>query len=120
MNKELGPVPSSIDSVLAEMVSDGKIRIENETVVDFVRYRITPLVMFDPNVFKPTEIAMLCEVNEKWGHLTAKEIVLASHGEAPWLATNLGDIIPYQLAYYRDKYENSQEIPDISESLVVN
>jgi uncharacterized phage-associated protein len=104
-NNELGPVPIETDQITAEMESQGLVQIMPEAVIDFVRYRLVPLVRHDPSVFKPSEMEMLCAVSEKWGHHTAKELVIASHGEAPWLATRLGEIIPYPLAYYRGKFE---------------
>jgi uncharacterized phage-associated protein len=104
-NKELGPVPKHIDQILEEMQSEKLIDIVPEQIIDFVRYHLLAQAKHDANVFKPSEIEVLCEITEKWRHHTAKEIVIASHGEAPWLATRNGESIPYALAYYRGKFD---------------
>jgi len=36
---------------------------------------------------------------------TAAEVVAATHGEAPWVATGDNEVIPYVYAYYRRKFE---------------
>lgn len=116
INKDLGPVPQNVDNVLSEMTAKNLLLIQCETVIDFTRWSIIPLVPYNPDVFRPSEIAMLCEVNEKWGKLTAKEIVSASHGEAPWIATRKNEEIPYELAYYRGKFEDVSEESELIDS----
>jgi uncharacterized phage-associated protein len=113
-NKELGPVPQHIDEIIEEMRSENLITIVCEQVIDYVRYHLLAKSKHDMSIFKPSEIEVLCETTEKWGHHTAKEIVMASHGEAPWLATKNGELIPYPLAYYRGKFEK----PSYDEELV--
>lgn len=104
-NNELGPVPVHAEEIVAEMESERLVEIVVEPIIDYVRYKLMPLVNYNTNIFKPSEIEMLCEVAEKWQHHTARETVIASHGEAPWIATRRGEIIPYALAYYRGKFE---------------
>lgn len=116
INQDLGPVPQHIDSVLSDMTARNLILVQREPVIDFTRYSIIPLIEFNPDVFKPSEMAMLYEINEKWGKLTAKEIVSASHGEAPWIATSKGEVIPYELAYYRGKFEDASEESELVDS----
>ena len=104
-NDKLGPVPMHIEEIIGEMESGGQADIVAEAVIDFVRYHLVPKVHYNPSIFKPSEMEILSAVSEKWGHHTAKELVIASHGEAPWLATRNGNTIPYALAYYRGKFE---------------
>jgi uncharacterized phage-associated protein len=47
---------------------------------------------------------MLDEIAEKWQKFSGTEIKDASHGEAPWIATEPNEVIDYNLAYYRNKY----------------
>ena len=113
-NRELGRVPVNSEEVINKMKEDGLIDIVPEQVVDFIRHKFVVKVQHDPKVFSPTEIEMLCEVAEKWAHHTANEIVSATHGEAPWIATARDEIIPYPYAYYRNKFaeveESAQEV----------
>ena len=104
-NDKLGPVPMHVEQTIKEMESEGQANVVAEAVIDFVRYNLVPRIHYDPRIFKPSEMEVLSAVSEKWGHHTAKELVIASHGEAPWLATRDGNTIPYALAYYRGKFE---------------
>lgn len=108
LNNDLGPVPAGVADVLDALQRAGRIEVCAEEVVDYVRYRVKPLAEADLTVFAPSEIEMLCTVANKWGSHSAKEIVIASHGEAPWLATHKGEQIPYPLAYYRGKYSEAE------------
>jgi len=104
-NKAAGPVPDNADAILQEMKEKGLIDIRAEQIIDFIKYKYRPLVSCNPGVFKPSEAQMLHEVAQKWEHHSRAEIVEASHGEAPWIATRASEPIPYALAYYRGKYD---------------
>ena len=56
------------------------------------------------SVFTKEEILMLEEIVGKWEKFTGAEMKMASHGEAPWIATKPNDVIDYNLSYYRNKY----------------
>lgn len=104
-NNDLGPVPSHVDEILDEMIGEKLVEISIEPVIDYIRYRLAPLVRYKPDLFKADEVEMLCGVVDKWANHTARELVIASHGEAPWIATRKGEEIPYALAYYRGKFD---------------
>lgn len=105
INNDLGPVPSHIDDILTEMEKEKLAETRIEAVIDYVRYRLVPLAKHKPDVFRADEMEMLCSVADKWGNHTAREIVIASHGEAPWIATRKDEQIPYTLSYYRGKFD---------------
>ena len=65
---------------------------------------IESLKDFDMNVFSKEELMMLEEVADKWEKFSGSEMKMATHGEAPWIATKPNGIIDYNLAYYRNKY----------------
>ena len=104
-NDKLGPVPTHIEQMIGEMEAKEEAEVVAEAVIDFVRYHLVPRIHYNPSIFKPSEMEILAAISEKWGHHTAKELVIASHGEAPWLATRDGETIPYALAHYRGKFE---------------
>lgn len=101
---DYGPVPVNGDIILAQMAGKGDIKIEKVRVGEVEQYRYTPLAEFNASVFSATEIDVLADVACKWGHHSRSEIISATHGEAPWRAVKMGDLIPYELAYYRKKY----------------
>jgi len=109
-NKELGPVPIYAEELINKMKEDGLIDIVSEPVIDFIRHKFVAKAHHDQNIFSSTEIEMLREVTEKWAHHTANEIVSATHGEAPWIATARDQTIPYPYAYYRNKFAEVDEL----------
>jgi len=104
-NYPAGPVPEGGDAILKEMQAEGLIDISKEQVIDYLKYKYTPKARHEPSAFLPSEVEILSSVAEKWEHHSTNEIIAASHGEAPWLATENGETIPYALAYYRGKYD---------------
>lgn len=116
VNNDLGPVPMHVQDILDAMEREKKVIQSEEQVIDYVRYSLRPLVEPQLGVFAASEMDMLCNVASKWGPHSAKELVIASHGEAPWIATRKGETIPYALAYYRGKYDESE--PDYDAELL--
>ena len=117
-NKPAGPIPDHADTILREMKDAGLIEIRIEQVIDYFKYRYIPKASCDTRVFAPSEMKMLCEIAEKWQHHTTAEIIQASHGEAPWVATRADELIPYALAYYRGKFDEST--CDVDKDMVIS
>ena len=102
---ENGPVPQMAEKILKEM--NGKeIKITNRKIANGYndQQHIEALKDFDIEVFSKEELMMLEEVADKWEKFSGSEMKMATHGEAPWIATKPNDIIDYNLAYYRNKY----------------
>jgi len=100
-----GPVPRLAEKILKGM--NGKeIKISNKKVADGLRdqQHIEALCPYDMNIFSREELMMLEEIAGKWEKFSGTEMKNASHGEAPWIATEPDGIIDYNLAYYRNKY----------------
>ncbi|MFH1048119.1 MAG: type II toxin-antitoxin system antitoxin SocA domain-containing protein [Patescibacteria group bacterium] len=102
---ENGPVPRMAEKILKQMngkeIKISKIKIGagyND------KHHIEPLKDFDINQFSKEELMMLEEIADKWERFSGSEMKTASHGEAPWIATEPNKIIDYNLAYYRNKY----------------
>ena len=108
---ENGPIPKMAEKILKAM--DGKdIKITKIKVADGYndQQHIEALKDFDMNLFTKEELIMLEEVAEKWERFTGSEMKMATHGEAPWIATKPNDVIDYNLAYYRNKYGEMAKI----------
>ena len=86
-HKTAGPLPSQGNAILQEMKEKELIEIQ-------VEYKYISKVAYNPNIFTSSEREMLQEVAEKWKHHSRAEIVEASHGEAPWVATRIDEAIP--------------------------
>jgi uncharacterized phage-associated protein len=59
---------------------------------------VTKDLKFD---LSPDEIKMIDRVVQKYGHLNGKELEILTHAEAPYIGTKSGEMIAYELAYYR-------------------
>ncbi|MDO8522393.1 MAG: DUF4065 domain-containing protein [bacterium] len=102
---ENGPVPRMAEKIIKQM--DGKeIKISRRKVADGYKdqMHIEALVAFDISVFEKEEILLLEELASKWERFSGAEMKSATHGEAPWIATEANGVIDYNLAYYRDTY----------------
>lgn len=108
---ENGPIPQMAEKILKEM--NGKdIKITKRKIADGYndQQHIEALKDFDMNLFTKEELVMLEEVANKWEKFSGSEIKTATHGEAPWIATEPNNIIDYNLAYYRNKYGEMAKI----------
>ncbi|MFA5937040.1 MAG: Panacea domain-containing protein [Candidatus Paceibacterota bacterium] len=102
---ENGPIPKNAEKILKGM--NGKeIKITNRKIADGYndQQHIEALKDFDMNLFTKEELMMMEEVADKWEKFSGSEMKMATHGEAPWIATKPNEIIDYNLAYYRNKY----------------
>lgn len=102
---ENGPVPQNAEKILKMMI-DKEIKITKIKIAN--GYNDQQLIEanqdFDMNLFSKEELMMMEEIADKWEKFSGSEMKMASHGEAPWIATKPNDIIDYNLAYYRNKY----------------
>ena len=97
-----GPVGINVGRLLQKMVGNELISIDTKPVGDVKQYVFKALVDAEPqNHFGKSELEVLNRVANNWANHRTGEIVTATHGEAPWRAVNMGEEIPYSLAFYR-------------------
>lgn len=99
----MGPFPSALEEITAEMAKKKFLSAENIEERD--GYNATEvyrcLVEPDTSAFDEDEKKMLDRVITKYGHLNGKQLEELSHAEAPYVGTELRKEIPYELAFYR-------------------
>ena len=100
----MGPVPKAMNKVVAGMTERGLLKVtEAENASG---YRPTTVYMAqaepDMSLFDKQDIAILERVGRMYLNLSGKQIEDLSHEEAPWLAMEHKDTIPFELAFYRD------------------
>ena len=108
---ENGPVPRMAEKLLKQM--DGRdIKISKKKIAEGYKdqMHIEALKPFDIGVFEKEEILLLEELASKWERFSGSEMKSATHGEAPWIATEPNGIIDYNLVYYRDNYGEMAKI----------
>ena len=99
----MGPVPSALEKITAEMTKRKMLRIDQ--IAEREGYNPTEVYtcLAEPNVsiFDEEEKKMLDRISIKYGHLTGKQLEELSHAEAPYVGTEPRKEIPYELAFYR-------------------
>ncbi|MCD4705943.1 SocA family protein [bacterium] len=102
---ENGPVPQTAEKMMKQM-SGNNIKISRRKVgIGYNdQQHIEALKNFDLKLFSKEELIMMDEIADKWEKFSGVEMKNASHGEAPWIATEPNEIIDYNLTYYRNKY----------------
>lgn len=99
----MGPFPTHLDQVTGEMLRLGMLRItkvqqwDGYIPTDVYEAERSP----DANSLNEQEKMMLERIVKKYGGLSGKQLEELSHGEAPYVASGLNEVIPYELAYYR-------------------
>jgi len=108
---ENGPVPQTAEKILKNMTGKD-IKVTRRTMPKGYNDQqlIEPLKDFDMSVFSKEELVMLEEIADKWEKFSGSDMKMASHGEAPWIATKPNGVIDYNLAYYRNKYGEMAEM----------
>ncbi|PIY78739.1 MAG: hypothetical protein COY82_00880 [Parcubacteria group bacterium CG_4_10_14_0_8_um_filter_35_7] len=103
---QFGPVPITADSILSMMQKKGLITTRPVKYFDYPNERkeYVAIKPYNPEAFTQTELATLDDVTDRWYQHSAKQLEDATHGEAPWIATKMDEIIEYPLTYYRNNF----------------
>lgn len=99
--REMGPLPNRFEEVASRM-SDTltvepvqQFQGKNATIV------YTALAEPDLSVFNDTDLRILKRVAQKYSRLNGRQLENLTHSEAPWVASEDFDTIPFELAFYR-------------------
>ncbi|OGF79462.1 hypothetical protein A2W54_02240 [Candidatus Giovannonibacteria bacterium RIFCSPHIGHO2_02_43_13] len=99
----MGPVPSALEEITAEMAKNKTLVIEHAEGPEGYNPTEVYKCLTEPDltVFDTEERNMLDRIVVKYGHLNGKQLEELSHAEAPYIGTELRKEIPYELAFYR-------------------
>jgi uncharacterized phage-associated protein len=97
-----GPVPEQCDHIIRGMVSSGKLErtyrdVGHENPMEVFTANVKP----DVSVFSAAEQFILNYVIVKYGGLNGTELAQITHGQAPYVTTEMYDTIPFDLALRR-------------------
>jgi transcriptional regulator with XRE-family HTH domain len=98
---QYGPVPIEFTKIVENMEQEKKLRIIKDNYYDYLQKRYIPLVKTDLSKLKASEKDILDKVIEQYSDWSAAKLSEYSHGDMPWKATKSGDIIDYELVFYR-------------------
>ena len=99
----MGPYPESMTSIIEGLARKGSLKVSHRD--NAAPYSPTTVYQAcdepDMSLFNDDDIAILERVAQKYLHLNGKQLENLSHEEAPWLAVDPTEVIPFELAYYR-------------------
>ncbi len=97
-----GPVPHKLDSIINSMIQANQLKRIKTTYFDFPQTRYIPLEKTDLSHLSAAEKTVIDQVINQMSDWSANKISDYSHKDMPWLATNEGEYISYNLAFYRE------------------
>lgn len=97
-----GPVPLHLDQVVEKMIGDKEIQKVSTDYYGYPQKRYLPLLKPDIEVLTGAEKETLDQVIDRYSDWSAKAISDFSHKDIPWKATEEGEVIDYELAFYRE------------------
>lgn len=99
---QFGPVPQDMDLVLGRMETEGMVKMFKADYHGFLQKRYMPLAKPDLQELRASEIEIIDQVINQLSDFSARSISDYSHKDLPWKATQDGDVIDYELAFYRE------------------
>jgi len=112
-----GPVPQSLDRVVAQMMKNGQLQRIKTAYHGYPQTRYIPMTKADLTQMSAAEKDIIDRVIDRFSDWSASAISEYSHKDLPWRATDEGEIIDYELAFYREPpfsvrtYDNAPEQP---------
>ena len=99
---QFGPVPQKMDTILSQMEKDKTIQVMKTDYHGYPQKRYIPLAKPNLKKLNAAEIETIDQVISQLSDFSAKAISDYSHKDMPWKATKEGEIIDYELAFYRE------------------
>lgn len=112
-----GPVPQKIDSLISQMIEKGRLQRIKTEYHGYPQTRYIPLDKADLREMTAAEKDIIDRVIDRFSDWPASAISEFSHKDLPWKATEDGDIIDYELVFYRESpfsvrtYDDEPEQP---------
>ena len=97
-----GPVPQQMDSIVNQMIAEKHLQRIKTEYHGFIQTRYLPLTKPDLTKLSAAEKTVIDDVVRHMCDWNANKISDYSHNDMPWLATNEGGDISYNLAFYRE------------------
>ncbi len=97
-----GPVPQKIESIINQMIENKLIERFKTEYHGYPQTRYIPLVKPNLSSFNAGEKDTIDKVIEQFSDWSASAISDYSHKDMPWMASKDGEVIDYELAFYRE------------------
>lgn len=97
-----GPVPQKLDSIIKQMIEAKMIERFKTEYHGYPQTRYIPLIKPNLKNLIASEKDIIDKVIDQYSDWSASAISDYSHKDMPWLATKEGEVIDYELAFYRE------------------
>ncbi|OQX81291.1 MAG: hypothetical protein B6D64_02090 [Bacteroidetes bacterium 4484_276] len=97
-----GPVPQNLNTIINQMIGNGKLQRVKTEYHGYPQTRFLPLEKADLTEMKASEKEVIDRVIEQMSDWSATAISEYSHKDLPWEVTDEGKDISYELAFYRE------------------
>jgi transcriptional regulator with XRE-family HTH domain len=97
-----GPVPQKLDSIVNKMMDKKMLERVKTDYHGYPQTRYLPLIKADLTLLKASEKEVIDKVIQQFSDWSASAISNYSHKDMPWLASKEGELINYELAFYRE------------------
>jgi uncharacterized phage-associated protein len=97
-----GPVPKKLDVIFKEMLEQGELNRIEQVYHGKEQKRYLPLKKADLTRLRASEKDVIDRVIAQMSDWSAKSISDYSHQDIPWLASQEGKEINYELVFYRE------------------
>lgn len=100
-----GPAPRDFLRVRRQLLDEGRIKIENRPVFNYIQQRIVPIspVPRPESVFSADELAIVEDVLLTARGKSGTEVSEMSHAEAGWKLVAYYQTVPYETAWFTPK-----------------
>lgn len=96
-----GPVPQKLDTIISQMIEKGQLQRVKTDYHGYPQTRYLPLEKADLTELRASEKDVIDKVIEQMSDWSASMLSNYSHGDKPWKASRDGEVINYELAFYR-------------------
>lgn len=97
-----GPVPQKLDTIIDQMIKSGQLQRIKTPYFNKIQTRYIPMINTDLKLLTGAEKEVIDKVIEQFSDWSAAAISNYSHKDIPWLASKEGEVINYELTFYRD------------------
>jgi transcriptional regulator with XRE-family HTH domain len=101
IKNHFGPTPVSFKKIVEEMQEKEQIDVVSGSFFKYKQRKYMPRIAPDLSELSAQELEHINDVIQKLGDKQANELSELSHKDTPWIATEIGKPISYQLAMYR-------------------
>ena len=97
-----GPVPQQLNIIISQMIENGQLRRIKTEYHGYPQIRYIPMDKSDLTRLSAAEKEMIDQVIDRFSDWSAAALSEYSHEDIPWKASEEGEVIDYELAFYRE------------------